>query len=147
MVPDRIEREIVIEAPVERVWAALLEPAFWLGEADPAGVEVREGGVLVSEHAEHAEFPQRIEKIDPNRYLSYRWASGFPGAEPDSGNSTLVEFTLTEESGATRLRVVETGFAGLAASEEQRRSSFEDNDGGWAGVLEELKEKVEKQRA
>ncbi|MDA3643406.1 SRPBCC domain-containing protein [Saccharopolyspora indica] len=148
MVSDRIEREIVIEAPVERVWAALLEPEFWLGEADPTGVEVREGGRLVSEHPDYGgSFPQLIEKIDPNRYLAYRWASGFPNAEPDSDNSTLVEFTLTEESGTTRLRVVESGFAGLVASEEQRRSSFEDNTGGWREVLDEFKQKVEKQQA
>ncbi|KAA5832645.1 polyketide cyclase [Saccharopolyspora hirsuta] len=145
MVSDRIEREILIEAPVERVWAALLEPEFWLGEADPTGVEVREGQLLVSEHPDHGgSFPQRIEKIEPNRYLSYRWASGFPNAEPNSDNSTLVEFTLTEEGAATRLRVVESGFAGLAASEERRRSSYEDNTGGWREVLDELKQKVEK---
>ncbi|PKW19674.1 SRPBCC domain-containing protein [Saccharopolyspora spinosa] len=144
MVSDRIEREIVIEAPAVQVWAALLEPEFWLGEADPTGVEVVAGSRLVSEHTEYGRFPQLIEKMVPNRYLSYRWASAFPGDEPAEGNSTLVEFTLVEEGGSTRLRVVESGFAALAASEAQRRGAVDDNTGGWEQVLDELKQKVEK---
>ncbi|TDD51905.1 SRPBCC domain-containing protein [Saccharopolyspora elongata] len=147
MVSDRIEREIVIEGPAEQVWAALLEPEFWLGEADPTGVEVGEGSRLVSEHAEYGNFPQLIEKLEPHRYLAYRWASAFPGEHPAAGNSTLVEFTLTEEGGTTRLRVVESGFAALAASEEARRGAVDDNTGGWEQVLDEVKQKVEKQQA
>ncbi|MGW3472510.1 SRPBCC domain-containing protein [Saccharopolyspora sp. NPDC000995] len=126
------------------MWAALLGPEFWLGEADLTGVEVVAGSRLVSEHTEYGRFPQLIETMDPNRYLSYRWASAFPGEEPAEGNSTLVEFTLVEEGGSTRLRAVESGFAALAASEEQRRGAVDDNTGGWDQVLDELKRKVEK---
>jgi uncharacterized protein YndB with AHSA1/START domain len=143
MVSDRIEREIVIAAPVERVWSLVIEPAFWVGEGDPVQVELREGAEMVSEHAEYGRFPQRIEKIEPQRYISYRWASGFPGEQPREGNSTLVEFTLIPEGGTTRLRVVESGFTELAAPEEARRQSFEDNTGGWAQVLDGLKQRAE----
>lgn len=119
------------------------EPAFWVGEGDQAQIDLHEGATVVSEHAEYGRFPQRIEKIEPQRYISYRWASAFPGTEPHEGNSTLVEFTLVPEGSSTRLRVVESGFAGLAAPEETRRQSFEDNTGGWAQELDELRQRVE----
>ncbi len=147
MVPDRIEREIVIAASIERVWSLVTEPGFWVGEGDPANVELRVGAVLVSEHAEYGRFPMRIEKIEPLHYLSYRWASTFPGEEPGEGNSTLVEFTLEPDHGKTRLRVVESGFAGLTAPEDTRRKSFEDNIGGWAQELDELRQRAEQSGA
>ena len=145
MVADRTEREIVIAAPVERVWEALVEPEFWLGEADTGGAEVAEGARLVSEHEEYGSFPQRIEKLDPHRYLAYRWASAWPGEDPREGNSTLVEFALTAEGARTRLRVVESGFAGLDLSEQQRRQAWDDNTEGWAEALDDFRRQVEKQ--
>ncbi len=141
---DRIEREIVIDAPVDRVWFFVTEPGFWVGEGDPERVELREGATVVSEHAEYGRFPMRVERIEPPRFISYRWASTFPGAEPGDGTSTLVEFSLTADGDKTLLRVVESGFASLAASEETRRKSYEDNVGGWIEELDALKERVEK---
>jgi uncharacterized protein YndB with AHSA1/START domain len=143
MTEDRIEREIVIAASVERVWATLTAPEFWLGEADPAGFQLHEGARLVSEYAEHGSFPQHIEKIEPPRYVRYRWANRFAPAEPAEGNSTIVEFTLIPEGGKTRLRLVESGFAALAAAEEERRQAAEDNVGGWDVVLGELRQSAE----
>ncbi|WP_243859676.1 SRPBCC domain-containing protein [Amycolatopsis arida] len=140
---DRIEREIVISAPPERVWAALTAPEFWLDEADPTGFELVEGALIVGEHRGHESVPQRIEKIEPGRYLAYRWANRFPSAEPGDGNSTLVEFTLIPEGAGTRLRMVESGFAALPGSAEERRQAAEDNIGGWDAVLGELRKSVE----
>ncbi len=145
MIPDRIEREIVIDASLERVWQLVTEPGFWIAEGDPSRFDFREGGLVTSEHPEYGTFPQRIERIDPPRYVAYRWASTFPGEEPHESNSTLVEFTLTEEDGRTHLRVVESGFAGLAAAEDVRRKSLEDNEQGWAIELEEFRKRAEAQ--
>ena len=77
-----------------------------------------------SRHSEHGEFPLRVEKVDPPPYLAYRWVSAFPGEELREGNSTLVEFTLTAEGDCTRLRVVESGFAALPTSEENRAATW-----------------------
>lgn len=144
MVKDRIEREIVIAAPVERVWTLVTEPGFWIvGEGRPEQVDVREGALIMSEIPEYGRFPQRIVRIEPPRFISFRWASAFPGEEPREANSTLVEFTLIPEGGETRLSVVESGFTGLAAPEETRRKAFEDNTEGWVGQLDELKRLVE----
>ncbi|WP_233520164.1 SRPBCC domain-containing protein [Prauserella sp. PE36] len=140
---DRFEREIVIAAPVERVWAALTAPEFWLGEADPKGFAISEGARIVGEHEGLGTLPHHILRVDPPRHLSYRWANRFPSTEPDQNNSTLVEFTLVPEGNGTRLRMVESGFATLALPENELLTAAEANGGGWDTVLGELKDSVE----
>jgi uncharacterized protein YndB with AHSA1/START domain len=138
-VHDRIEREVFIAAPPERVWPLVAEPGFWATDDEGVrGTQVREGDWLVARHSQHGEFPMRVEKVDPPTYLAYRWNSAFPGEELREGNSTFVEFTLTPEAGGTRLRVVESGFAALPTSEENRRNVINDHTAGWADCLPAL---------
>ncbi|AQZ62352.1 unnamed protein product [[Actinomadura] parvosata subsp. kistnae] len=141
MIGDRIEREIVIAAPPERVWPLVAEPGFWAAEAGDAtfrGTTVTQGQSMVIKNAEHGDFPMRVEKVDPPRYLACRWVSAFPGEELRENNSTLVEFTLTPEGDGTRLRVVESGFAALATSEDNRRNIVDDHTAGWKQCFEAL---------
>lgn len=113
---DRIERETLIAASLDRVWSLVAEPGFWVADQGTlTGSTAREGESLVAKNAEYGNFPVRVEKVEPQTYLAYRWASAFPGEELREDNSTLVEFTLTPEGDKTRLRVVESGFAALAA--------------------------------
>ena len=51
---------------------------------------------------------------------------------------------LTPEGAGTRLRVVETGFADLPVSEEDRATSVRHNIEGWAAELPELVEYAER---
>ena len=128
MTDNRIEREILIAARPERVWALVAEPGFWATDDDAVrGTVATQGENFVARHSEHGDFPMRVEKIDPPHYLAYRWVSAFPGEELREDNSTLVEFTLTPESDGTRLRVVESGFAGLPTSEANRRNVIDDH--------------------
>ncbi|MBP0452845.1 SRPBCC domain-containing protein [Kitasatospora sp. RG8] len=144
MSDDRIEREILIEAPVERVWPLVAQPGFWVAEeASLAGTTAEEGESTVVTNPEYGEFPVWVEKVEPPTYLAYRWASAFPGEELRADNSTLVEFTLSQEGDNTRLRVVESGFAALAGSEELRSQALKDNTGGWPQVLDAFKKRVE----
>jgi uncharacterized protein YndB with AHSA1/START domain len=143
MAPDSIEREIVIAAPVDRVWSLVTEPGFWVAEGNPTKPDLREGATVVAEHDEYGKFPVRIERVEPQRYISYRWASTFPGEEPREDNSTLVEFTLAGEGDKTRLRVVESGFSKLNAPEDTRRKSFDSNVEGWPSVLDKLRQRAE----
>ncbi|MCF2527031.1 SRPBCC domain-containing protein [Yinghuangia soli] len=144
MTEDRIERETLIDAPLERVWKLVAEPGFWVAEAGSfEGTVAEEGLEIVARNPQYGDFPVRVEKVDAPTYLSYRWASAFPGAELTEGNSTLVEFTLTSEGDKTRLRVVESGFAALVAAEEVRAQAVRDNTGGWADVLEAFKGRAE----
>jgi uncharacterized protein YndB with AHSA1/START domain len=140
--PDSIEREITVAAPVERVWALLTEAEHlgaWFGDAG-AEIDLRPGGALTMSWAEHGTVRARIEQVEPERLFSYRWAPFQEpgGAEPVEGNSTLVEFTLTPDSGGTRLRVVESGFASLDVAPEKREANREGNAEGWRMELDEL---------
>lgn len=132
MVEDRIEREILIAAAPERVWPLVAEPGFWATDDEGVrGTSVTEGQVWVARHSEAGEFPMRVEKVDPPRYLACRWVSAFPGEELREDNSTLVEFTLTPTTEGTLLRVVETGFAALPTSPGNRRHVIDDHAAGW----------------
>jgi uncharacterized protein YndB with AHSA1/START domain len=144
MSEDRIERDTLIDAPLDRVWSLVAQPGFWVAdEASLAGTVAREGESMVARNAEYGDFPVRVEKVEPPTYLAYRWASAFPGEELSAGNSTLVEFTLTTEGDKTRLRVVESGFAALAGNEELRERALKDNTGGWPQVLDALRARAE----
>ncbi|GGP75348.1 SRPBCC domain-containing protein [Streptomyces melanogenes] len=148
MSEDRIERETLIEASLERVWSLVAEPGFWVADkASLPGTAAREGETMVAKNPEYGDFPVRVEKVEPPTYLAYRWASAFPGEELREDNSTLVEFTLTPEGGGTRLRVVESGFAALAGSEDLRGRAVKDNTGGWAQELDALKTRAEQPSA
>jgi uncharacterized protein YndB with AHSA1/START domain len=142
MSTDRIEREVMIAAPPERVWAVLTEPAHvgtWFGTGSPAEIDLRPGGLMMLDHGEHGRYPTLIVKVDPPRAFSYRWASAYPDVVATLENSTLVEFTLEPAEGGTVLRVVESGFDAIeipAAREES--AGFESHSTGWTGVIEKL---------
>ena len=145
MATDRIEREIVINAPRDRVWAVLTEAghvAKWFG--DSARMDLRPGGQAAFGWTEYdGTHYAVIERVEPPGFFSYRWAR--PAGEPVTpGNSTLVEFTLTAASpGSTRLRIVERGFTGLDISDEEQGTAVKENIEGWRAELGELKEYAE----
>jgi uncharacterized protein YndB with AHSA1/START domain len=140
---DVIEREIVIEASRERVWSVLTQAehvARWFG--DSAELDLRPGGKASFGWSAHGVHHAVIERVDPPSFLSYRWARK-TDAEPAPGESTLVEFTLTEDSLGTVLRIVETGFASLNGSPDEQDKAAQDNEQGWTSELAELKEYAE----
>ncbi|MGW6458260.1 SRPBCC family protein [Streptomyces sp. NPDC055078] len=135
MSKDRIEREITISAPVERVWAVLTEPKHvgsWFGQGEPTPVDLRPGGTMFLDHGEFGQFPTTIVTVEPPHRFAYRWAAAYPGEEAVEGNSTLVEFTLAPEGAGTLLRVVETGFASLTVPDDRKdTASYESHESGW----------------
>jgi uncharacterized protein YndB with AHSA1/START domain len=144
MTTDRIEHEIIINAPQDRVWAVLTEAdhvAQWFG--DSAEVDLRPGGKMVFGWKEHGNHLALVESVEPPGFFSYRWARA-TGEEPVAGNSTLVEFTLTPDGPGTRLRVVETGFASLDAGEDEKATAVNENTEGWISELGELQEYAER---
>jgi uncharacterized protein YndB with AHSA1/START domain len=123
----------------------LTHPGSWVGEGDPAGFNLREGETVIFEMGD-TRMPQQVVKIEPMRYLAYRWAPYpiYKGEALRDGNTTLVEFFLTQEQGEVRLRVVESGYDSLDAPEDRRREGAEQNTQGWVGALAALKEQAEK---
>lgn len=142
MTPNAIQREITIDAPVERVWSLVTEAEHlgrWFGDAG-AEIDLRPGRAMRLRWARYGTALCRVEAVEPPTRFAYRWVPGGTdeGQEPTPANSTLVEFTLTAEGGATRVRVVESGFSGLAKPEAQRAKAMEDNTEGWRLELDEL---------
>jgi uncharacterized protein YndB with AHSA1/START domain len=140
MVPERVEREILIDAPPQVVWAVITEPDHVSGWfSDSAEIDLRPGGKITlvweGDHTEHG----RVEKIEPPHLFSFRWIRG---ADTDAreDNSTLVEFSLSAEGEGTRLRVVETGFSNLDLSEDDQAKDAEGHREGWEHELDQLRE-------
>ena len=144
MPQDWIEREVLIEASLERVWAVLTDAqqvAGWFG--DLAEIDLRPGGRAAFGWAQGGACQAVIQRVEPPSVFSYRWAH-LPGAEPGEGNSTVVEFTLTEVFAGTLVRVVETGFASLHATEQEQDKAFQENADRWIAELAELKDYAER---
>jgi uncharacterized protein YndB with AHSA1/START domain len=145
VVPERIEREILVDAPLEVVWAVVTEPDHISGWfSDSVQIELRPGGKLTltweGDHTEHG----RVEKVAPPDYFSFRWIRG-PATEVREDNSTLVEFSLRAKGDGTRLRVVETGFSKLDWPEDEQARDAEEHREGWEHELDELREYLRQQ--
>ncbi|NUU25743.1 MAG: SRPBCC family protein [Streptomycetaceae bacterium] len=147
-IEDRIERDVLIAAPLERVWAILTETEHmgaWFGMPKPTSADFRPGGWVVFEHAEFGEIPVVIEDIEAPRRFSYRWAlvNAGKGTRPTPGNETLVTFTLAEEGDGTRLKVVESGITAVEGPDDVLEARFKDNTEGWTIVTEAARKYVE----
>ena len=141
MIPSAVEKEILIEAPVEVVWHLLTEPdqiRQWF--ADKAEIELRVGGKGALAFNGHDSYQLQIEAVEPPRRFAFRWVRR-PGLILRNDNSLLVEFILEPETGSTRLRVVESGFDAIDWSDEERAKYAEDHANGWQhrlGLLRDL---------
>jgi uncharacterized protein YndB with AHSA1/START domain len=141
MIPSKVEKEILIEAPVEVVWHLLTEPdqiRQWF--ADEAEIELRVGGKGALAFKGNDSYQLQVEVVEPPRRFAFRWVRR-PGLILRSDNSLLVEFILEPENGSTRLRVVESGFDAIDWSDEERAKYAEDHANGWQrclGLLRDL---------
>lgn len=140
MVPSRIEKEILIDAPVDVVWRVVTEPAEmdrWFSEK--ADFQLRLGGGGTIRMSTRTTYNIKVEAVEPHRRFAFRWVHP-DGAQPDERNSMLVEFTFHQEAGGTRLRVVESGFDTVDWSDETTREFFEGHDNGWPRFLDRLRD-------
>ena len=138
---DRIERDVLIAAPVERVWELITSAEHlgrWFGDAG-AEIDLRPGGPLSLRWREYGTVHGRVEAVEPPSRVSYRWvATRESRAEPTPANSTLIEFTLVAEGDGTRVAVVESGFDGLDVDAEERTAALASHTRGWEAELGEL---------
>jgi uncharacterized protein YndB with AHSA1/START domain len=133
-----IEREALIEAPVEVVWRTITEPdqiSRWF--ADRVDLVVEPGAHGYLEFSDQGG-PIRVETVDPPTRFSFRWNYP-PEEDPVTGNSMLVEFTLTPEGDEwTRLRVTESGHELLDWPDAEKQRYADEHRGGWAECLDRL---------
>ncbi len=142
MSTDRIEREVTIGAPIERVWALITEPehlGVWFGDAG-ATIDLRVGGEIEFRWKQHGDARGTVVAVEPPRRFAYRWVSltSARGQAPTDANTTLVEFTLEPAGRGTRLRVVESGFDALVCGDAERADAVAGNTRGWRSELAEL---------
>ena len=134
-----VEREIMVAAPIERVWAMLTEPQHigqWFGSR--AELDPRAGGDGLLEFEGYGAFKISVVRFEPTSYFSYRWANKV-GAEAVPGLSTLVEFTLEPAGNGTKLRVVESDFDTLPLTDVEREQEMAEHTRGWREELDELR--------
>jgi uncharacterized protein YndB with AHSA1/START domain len=152
MSSDRIEKEVLLRAPLGRVWRAISDAdefGRWFGVRFDgpfvAGAPV--AGVItptaVDDEVAQAQEPYagkadtwHIVAVEPQRRLAFRWHpyAVESGIDYSQEPTTLVEFTLTETTDGVLLRIVESGFDAIPA--ERRVSALEHNSQGWAKQTE-----------
>jgi uncharacterized protein YndB with AHSA1/START domain len=139
MSTDRIEKRVVLRAPRSRVWRAL-------SDAKEFGTWFRltvdgpfVAGTTVRGRHDNFKVEMRIERIEPERYFSYRWHPypKDPAKDYAEEPMTLVEFTLEDaEGGGTTLTIVESGFDKIPLA--RRAEAFRMNTEGWGGQIKNL---------
>ena len=134
-----MRRTIRIEAPVEKVWAAVTEPAHisqWFGRVELAGSAPAPSGTIT--WPDRDPIPLRVESIDEPHSVAYRWnnddALGTCPARSTTRRSTVFTFTLEPVDGGTQLTVVETGFDATS----DPAANMADHAEGWVGELDKL---------
>jgi len=153
---DRIEKKILLHAPLKRVWRALsdsTEFGAWFGVKfdGPFTPGARMHGVIVTTtvNAEVAKaqkphegkpFEITIERMDPERLLSIRWHpfAVESGVDYSTEPTTLVEFVLEEVANGVMLTVTESGFDRIPLA--RRAKAFEANEQGWGMMVKVLEE-------
>jgi uncharacterized protein YndB with AHSA1/START domain len=143
---DRIEQRLVLRAPRGRVWRAIAnaeEFGTWFGMKFDGpfteGKPIR--GIITFKAAEHT-LEMLVERIDPERYFSYRWHpyAVDPRADYSAEPTTLVEFNLEDVDGGTAVTIVESGFDHIPLA--RRAEAFRMNTSGWAGQIKKLAQYV-----
>jgi uncharacterized protein YndB with AHSA1/START domain len=140
MIPAQIEKDVLIDAPVDVVWRVITEPeqiVRWF--SDEADIDLRPGGDgrLVFRSGES--YQLQVEAVEPPHRFAFRWVQP-QGSVARPENSTLVEFTLEPEGSGTRLRVVESGFDKVDWSDERKARYIERHTDGWTRLLERLRD-------
>jgi uncharacterized protein YndB with AHSA1/START domain len=133
-----IDRDVLIEAPVEVVWRTITEPeqiTKWF--ADRVDLVVEPGARGYMGFGDQGG-PVTVEVVDPPTRFSFYWNEN-AGGVPAAGNSVLVEFTLTAEGDdLTRLRVVERGHESLAWPDAEKQRYADEHQDGWGAILGRL---------
>ncbi len=150
MSTDRIEKKILLRAPLSRVWRALSDTAEfgnWFGvkfegpfvpgacmRGRLVGTTVDAEVAKAQKQLEDLPFEITIEKMDAERLFSFRWHpfAVERGRDYSAEPTTLVVLSLEEVADRVMLTVTESGFDRIPLA--RRAEAFKANDGGW-GIM------------
>jgi uncharacterized protein YndB with AHSA1/START domain len=144
---DRIEKKIVLRAPLERVWRAIADSTefgTWFGVrfdgpfVDGARMTGRIAPTAVDAEVAANQKPHEgkpfeivVDRIEPMRLFSFRWHpyAVDPAVDYSREPATLVTFELEAVPDGTRLTLTESGFDGIPL--KRRATAFTSNEAGW----------------
>jgi uncharacterized protein YndB with AHSA1/START domain len=153
---DRIEKKILLRAPLKRVWRALsdsTEFGTWFGMTFDSpftpGATMRGVIVPTTVNAEVAKAQQEyegmpveinIEQMEPERLFSFRWHPFAVERDVDysAEPTTLIVFALEEVADGVMLTVTESGFDQIPLA--RRAKAFATNEQGWNMVVKLIEE-------
>lgn len=133
---DHIIKTVELMAPIARVWRAISdhnEFGAWFrvkldGPFRPGMIST---GKMTYPGYEHYPWRATVERMEPERLLSFRWRDFDETSSVDVAlqPTTLVEFRLEPMPGGTRLTITESGFEAL--SDARRLEVLRGNTEGW----------------
>jgi uncharacterized protein YndB with AHSA1/START domain len=146
MTTDRIEKKILLHAPLKRVGRALSDSAefgAWFGVKFDGPFQAgrsRRGAIVpttvdpevakAQKKHEGTPFEITVEQIEPERLFSFRWHPyAIESADYSAEPTTLVAFALEEVAGGVMLTVTESGFDQIPLA--RRAQAFLANEQGW----------------
>jgi len=159
-VPDRIEKQIMLRAPLSRVWRAVSDSrefGSWFGVTFDGPFKAGEkivglmtpttvdaGVAEMQKPYEGMRFEITVERIEPETLFSFRWhpAAIDPQVDYSSEPTTLVEFRLEPVGDQVRLTILESGFDQVPLA--RRAEAFKMNEGGWAAQSMLVQKYIEK---
>jgi uncharacterized protein YndB with AHSA1/START domain len=151
MTANIIRKEIVLKAPLDKVWAAISDASQfgqWFGmkldgpfvagqpitgHITPTVVDPEVAKMQKPHEGKPVSFS--VGDIQPKTLFQLRW---HPYAiDPDTDYSsepmTLITFALKAVDGGTHLTLTESGFENIPM--ERRAEAFQMNDGGWTAQM------------
>jgi uncharacterized protein YndB with AHSA1/START domain len=153
---DRIQKKILLHAPLKRVWSALADSqefGTWFGmkfngpfvpgklmRGTIVPTKVNADVAKAQEKYEGMPVELTIEKMEPERLFSFRWHPYAIEQDVDysAEPTTLIEFLLEETKDGVMLTVTESGFDQIPLA--RRVKAFTANEQGWGMVLRLIEE-------
>ena len=140
---DRIEKQIDIKAPVERVWRAITDHRefgawFQVNLEGPFVPGQHTRGRITHPGYEHVVMDVLVRMMEAPRRFEFEWHpfAVDPSVDYSSEPRTLVQFRLEPIPTGTRLYAVESGFDRIPA--HRRDEAFRMNTRGWEGQIKNI---------
>ncbi len=144
---DRIEKQIELNAPLQRVWEALTDyhqfgQWFRVQLEVPFVVGRRAYGQITYPGYEHVRMEVEVVAMEPMSRFAFTWHpyAVDPQVDYASEPPTMVEFRLQPSECGVLLFVTESGFDAIPAG--RRDEAFRMNDGGWSAQVKNIENYV-----
>ena len=139
---DKIEKKVIINAPVSKVWKALVDPKKleeWMLMSTTFEPVAGKEFTFKADGMENWDgyFHCKVLEIETNKKIVYTWNSQMLMGE------TVVTILVNESGGKTELKLIHTGWENL--SEDIRKQMIEGHSKGWdERFVKKLKTAAEK---